>query len=157
MIRTLCFALLAVHLAVGAKEDPAEVFRSCAYIPVLPSRDPAPLVDIKIDTGADPASPDARFSVSVTARFDGYVYLFQDPPDPITLILPDAGAPDVQLKKGVTWTQRFRFTSLQSTTLLVAVTPAPLSHPGRLTAAQVRDFFRTRARCGTYYLQEQKF
>jgi hypothetical protein len=164
MIRTVWFALLLVVPAIGADGDPVEVFRSCAYTPVLPSRTgTASLVSVKIDTGADQGSfleqakPGEHFYVSVTAQFNGYLYLFQDPPDPTTLIFPEPKAPSYQLKKGVAWTQRYKFIDAKATTLLVAVTPTPLPDASKLTAAQVRQLFQPRAKCGVYYLYEKKF
>jgi hypothetical protein len=165
--------IAALPLLSSALDDPAAVFQSCVYVTSLPARGAAvkPEIQFQIEMTDQPGVPlrpdnvfhsGDRITLGVTSQRAGYFYIFQDDPaDKQVLMFPDAGNTGNQIANQVVpgrqLARHFKFTSTSSFSLLLAVSPSPVSGAEKMTAAQARQYFNARSRCEGFAILERSF
>jgi hypothetical protein len=156
LLRNLLLGALGSALLLVA-DDRLSVFHSCAYSPVLSPAlsQPHPQFEMLVERG-DASAPVAdrelvgsndRIRISVTASAAGFFYVFQDPPDPVSLLFPAVGAPSVRAAQARSETPWIRFDSAEDFTLLLVFSPEEIRGAGEMKPEDVRSYFRKRTSC----------
>jgi hypothetical protein len=146
-MRILLFSVMFSLLAQSAG-DPIRTFQNCAYTPTLPTANARPEVEVALTDAKGAPIPDGyqfraneRIRLTVTSARNGYLYLFQDPPDPDSLVFPTAPKDTNQMAKGVPRGIALGFNSTTDITLLIGVAPEPLPNAARMKADAFRQYF----------------
>lgn len=152
--------LIAVSFPLSAADTAADVFASCAYAPILPSATSTrePLAKIEVGSGNGIFDRLKRqVPIAVTTEFRAYIYVFQDPADPAVLVFPRVGRGDNnQVSKDSPFKGSIDLDSFDGVTVMVAVSPIPIPNVEKLSADEIRSYFRMRNHCRTFILNETR-
>jgi hypothetical protein len=158
LLLSISFSLLA-----QTPGDPIRTFQNCAYTLTLPSANARPEVEVTLTDAKGAPIPDGyqfqaneRIRLTVTSMRNGYLYLFQDPPDPDSLVFPTSPKDTNQIAKGVPRSIPLGFSSTADMTLLIGVAPEPIPNAGKMTADSFRQYFGGLRNCLGAVSQEKR-